>query len=153
MSDRDQADADVLFPDRQITIAGRPVTIHELTLRQSLALQAPMQPVIDALLPHYGADGAGVDSDTVLAALAAHPDATLELLAQCTGEPVDWLATLPEHEGMQLLLLCVSVHVPFFVRPLELRCQSQAQTAALAAARNLASCSPASSAMGTIKPH
>lgn len=42
---------------------------------------------------------------------------------------------------------------PFFVRPLELRCQAQAQTAALAAARNLANCSPASSATGTIKPH
>lgn len=151
MSDTD--DQAILFPARELTIAGRPVTINELTLRQSLALQAPMQPVIDALLPHYGLQGAGVDSDTVLAALAAHPDATLQLLAQCTGEPVDWLADLPEHEGMQLLLVCVSVHVPFFVRPLELRCQAQAQTAALAAARNLANCSPASSATGTIKPH
>ena len=152
MSDAGEADdLSVLFPTREATIAGRAVTVRELTFPQSMAISGRLTPVIDALAPHYGSDG--IDSDLVMATLSAHADVTLELLALSTGQPPDWLAALHEHEGMHLLLLCMEVHIPFFARRLELRHQARAQIAALAAARELASCSPASSATGTPKPH
>lgn len=153
MSEHDADDLTTLFSTREATIAGRAVTVRELTFPQSMALNARMAPVIEALLPHYGAEGDGIDSDTLMAALAAQPDVALELLTLSTGQPAEWLAALPEHEGMHLLLLCVAVHIPFFARRLEMRHQARAQIAALAAARELASCSPASSATGTTKPH
>lgn len=147
----DADDLSILFPTREATIAGRAVTVRELTFPQSMALNARMAPVIEALLPHYL--GEGIDSDTVMDVLSAQPDVALELLALSTGQPVEWLAALPESEGMQLLLLCVAVHVPFFGRRLEMRHQARAQIAALAAARELASFSPASSATDTPRPH
>lgn len=113
MSDPDADDLTTLFSTREATIAGRAVTVRELTFPQSMALNARMAPVIEALLPHYGAEGDGIDSDTLLAALAAQPDVALEMLTLSTGQPAEWLAALPEHEGMHLLLLCVAVHVPF----------------------------------------
>ena len=151
MSDSSADDLSVLFPSRVATVAGREVTVRELTFPQSMAMSAGLTPVIDALIPHYGADG--IDSDLVMAILSEHAEVTLELLALSTGQPQDWLAGLPEHDGMHLLLLCMEVHIPFFGRRLELRHQARAQTAALAAARELASSSPASSATGTTRPH
>lgn len=145
-------DLATLFSARQATVAGRELTVRELTFTQSMTIGARLQPVIDTLLPHYGPDGAGVDSDAVIAALSANPDAALEMLSLSTGQPVAWLAGLPEHDGTYLLLLCVAVHIPFFATRLELRHQTRrltVPTVAKASARS----SRGSSATGTRQAH
>ncbi len=109
--------------------------------------------VKELVQPHYADGGDGVGSDTVMAALEAHPDVALELLAASTGQSVEWLGALPERDGANLLMLCVVVHVPFFVARLERAYQSRAQLDLLNAARALAKSSPASSATDMTKPH
>lgn len=141
------------FNEERATVAGRELVVREITTVQSLGIASRMRPVIAVLLPHYGDDGAGVGSDTVIAALEAHPDVAMDLLALSTGQPAEWLGALPESAGSHLLLLCVKVHVPFFVSRLELAYQSRAQLDLLSAARALARSSPASSATDTTKPH
>lgn len=139
------------FSKQTATVGGREVVVREMTLVQSLGIAPRLAPVLAALQPHYSEEG--ISSDTVMAALEAHPDVALELLALATGQPVDWLASLPERAGGHLLLLCVGVHVNFFVSRLERAYQSRAQLAQLNAARALAKSSPGSSATDTTKPH
>lgn len=141
------------FAQEKVTVAGREVVVREMTIVQSLGIAARMAPVIVALQPHYADGGGGVTLGTVKAALEAHPDVYLELLALSTGQPVEWLSALPERTGAHLLTLCVGVHVPFFVSRLEEAYQSRAQLDLLSAARALAKSSPASSATDTTRPH
>ncbi len=157
MSDApDPDDLTAAFPAfNQVTamVGEREIVVREMTTVQSLGLSARMAPVIAALQPLYGDGREGISGDTVMAALEAHPDAALEMLALSTGQPVEWLAALPESIGSYLLMLCVGVHVPFFVSRLERAYQSQAQRDLLNAAQALAKSSPGSSATGTAKPH
>ena len=155
MNDADELSAALPdgFAQQKATVAGREVVVREMTIVQSLGISPRMAPVIAALQPHYADGGEGVSSDTVMAALEAHPDVALDLLALSTGQPVEWLSALPERAGGHLLLLCVMVHVPFFVSRLERAYQSRAQLDLLSAARALAKSSPASSATDTTKPH
>ena len=157
MSDSDADDLTAAFPaafqEQKATVAGREIVVREMTLVQSLGIAARMAPVFAALQPHYADGGDGVGSDTVMAALEAHPDVALELLAASTGQSVEWLGALPERDGANLLMLCVVVHVPFFVARLERAYQSRAQLDLLNAARALAKSSPASSATDMTKPH
>ena len=126
---QDAATLDVLAPERTCQVAGRTLTVRELTLRDALTFHARLGPVIDALLPAYGHDGAGVGTDDVLCALAAHPDLACDLLAATTGESADWFAALPERDGMLALLTFIAVHVPFFATRLELGHQAATRPA------------------------
>lgn len=146
MSDAD--DADILLPPRRVDIAGRTVTVRELTFAQALELHAAVQAVLAPLQAHYTADG--IDSDNVTSALAQHPAQALALLAASTGESSDWLAALGPADGYLLLVHFVAAHVGFFVTRLELQRQvalSRAQQSASASA------SPASSATATPPMH
>lgn len=121
----DDFDINILAPDVNVQVGGRTLTVHELTLRQSLQVHARMAPVMRALAPHYAEGGDGVGVETVLAALAAEPDLACELLALCTGQEESWIAGLPERDGTHLMLTFIAVHIPFFVTRLELWSQQR----------------------------
>ena len=144
--DADATDLDTLFPERTLTVAGQPVTVHELTFIQSLHLHASLAPVLEALAPHYGAEGIG--SDTVIGALAQHPQVACALLAAATRQSEEWIAALPEHDGYLLLLTFVAIHIPFFATRLELARQ-MAQALGRVMAATLAKSSRGSSATDT----
>ena len=143
---QDAVTLDVLAPERTCQVAGRTLTVRELTLRDALRFHQRLTPVVDALLPAYGPGGDGVGTDSVVAALAAHPDLTCDLLAAATGEPPEWFAGLPEREGMVALYTFIAVHVPFFATRLELGHQAATRPA-------WPKSSPASSATDTGPRH
>lgn len=149
MSDRPDTEADdldALLPERTVTVAGRALTVRELTLRQSLQVHWAIKPVIAELAPAYAPGGSGVGVDTLFDALSLYPDVAIALLSHATGEPVDWLVTLPESQSTPLLLAFIGLHIPFFATRLELAHQ-------MTAAQALAKSSPVLSATGTTAPH
>lgn len=148
-------DLSILYPQREITVGGRALTVHELTFEQSLRLHATVAPLLDLLATHYDSP-AGIGSDTVIDALAQHPQVACALLAAATGQPAEWIGALPEHEGYLLMMVFVGVHVPFFVARLETRAVSARAVKALAAmqaAKTSAKSSRGSSATGTPTTH
>ncbi len=153
MPETPEDDLSTLFSSRQVTVAGRELTVRELSFEQSMAINACMQPVIDALVPHYGPAGDGVDSDLAVTTLNAHPDAAIELMHLSTGQPRPWLAGLPEHIGTPLLMRVVEVNIHFFASRLELRHQARQRIAAPTPTKAPARSSRGSSATGTRQAH
>lgn len=113
----------ILQAQETLQIAGRAVTVRELTFGQSLALHGDIAPVIAALLPRYDS-AEGIDSEHIIDAMAVWPDLALRLLALTTGESADWLQALSEREGYLVLLHFARVNAPFFVTRLEMALQT-----------------------------
>ena len=151
MSDTPPDDLAILHPQVTVTVGDQDVTVRELTLAQSLAVHADLQPLLADLLPHYASE-AGIDSELILAVLARHPDLTIRLLAHATGRPAAWVGALRDSDGYLLMLHFVRLNTPFFAARLETAHQAARRRQALGPP-TLATSSPASFATGTTPPH
>lgn len=106
-------DLSVLLSTRDITIAGKPLTVREFTLVDSLAMNAVLKPVVASLADVMQSDWPSFES--VQDVLAEHANALPELIACCIGQPVEWVATLPGSEGTALMDWWWTVNRRFFM--------------------------------------
>lgn len=111
-------DLQVLFPDREIEIAGEKLTVREFRYREGLQAAALARPFLAGLRELL--TGAGeIEPEAVLALQAEHAAAWLELVALSCGKPVEWVANLPDKDAMALDGVFWEVNSPFFMRRLK----------------------------------
>ena len=124
-------DAEILDPDVTVTVDdretswietaplnGREVTVCEFNMFQGMRLGQVAAPLLDDLAAAIQRDATGPTLEQLAAAFGRHREIVLELLAISTGEPVDWLAELPDRDGQVLLMTLWQVNQDFFVQRL-----------------------------------
>lgn len=115
------ADLDLLFPDREVTVADPeteiPVdlTVREFRFREGLEAQALARPLIDALAEIIEGDDE-IGAEAIAGALAEHADTWLELIARASGVPPGWLASLADADGDALSEAMWDANRAFFTR-------------------------------------
>lgn len=116
-SDESQ-DAEVLFPDREVSVGGETVTVREFRFGELGRVTPIARPLLDAL----GAIAGGVDPADDLglweSIVAEHHDACVELIAISTGRPASWVRGLIDGDGQALMMTFWAVNASFFLRRL-----------------------------------
>ena len=117
MSDQDNA-AEVLHPERTLTIGDKEVTVREFSFRDGLELGPLMQPMMSRL-DAVVADGS--DLSGLFDVLYAHHELLELMLLKATGESKEWLDTLDALQGDRLVMALWTVNGDFFTRRLATR--------------------------------
>ena len=107
-------DLTILEPNRTLPIGDRSVTVREIGFFESLRLHAEIAALV-ADLVEQTEDG-NVDLSRLHRVCAAHPSATIALLAQACDQPAEWVHALPGAQGDLLLLTFWAVNADFFLQ-------------------------------------
>lgn len=124
MSDTTPAtEAEILFPDREVTLGGEAITVREFGYAETVRLSARHGALLTCIADEYQASG-GTALDLRLIAYA-HPEAWLELLALASGRPVEWIEGLSRADGDALAGAMWAANLDFFCRRLWHRLAAQ----------------------------
>lgn len=110
-----EGDLAILYPERQATIAGVPVTMREYGWVEGMQLHALMTPLVEEMASLAEKKNL-MDPAAHEALFIAHADVLPLLVATACDQPVEWVNTLSDRDGRNLRLLWWTVNVPFFVR-------------------------------------
>lgn len=110
----DPSEAEILFPDKTLTLAGEAVTVREFKYLEGLKLAAIAAPLLSAL-SQLMTEGE-IDLLKIDQVIADNADIWAQLLAASCDKPVDWLETLSDVEGTQLSWGFWEVNGPFLLR-------------------------------------
>ena len=118
----DSEDLEILFPERQMTIAGESITVKEFGFAESLRLDPFVADFVtgirDRLDSHKAAEPTSYMNDVVVV-FGEHPDAALELVAAACGKPIHWAAGLSAKDGQMALMAMWVVNANFFMQRLQ----------------------------------
>lgn len=117
MADADN-DVVLLFPDRELEVAGEKLVVREFRYRQGLEAAALARPFLAGLRALMVGPAADIDPEAIYVLQSEHSDAWLRLLAMSCGRTVEWVADLPDKEAMSLQNTFWEVNGPFFMRRL-----------------------------------
>lgn len=110
-------DLAVLHPDREVTIAGRRLVIHEYGFVEGLKLRAIAQPFIDALYTLTGGSGGRPPSfGDIENMLVEHWEQVLPLVARAADVDVEWIEGLTDEDGYLLMQEWWLANAGFFIR-------------------------------------
>lgn len=115
-ANQESSDLEILFPDREIVIAGKVLNVRELRFAEQLK----WQPILNELaetLEEVNMDDVNF-IDHVLARLGLHIDKLLDVVAFCCDQPRDWIESLPASSGEELIITWWTVNSSFFARRL-----------------------------------
>ncbi|MNZ69191.1 hypothetical protein D3C78_874830 [compost metagenome] len=108
---------EILFPDREILVAGQTVTVRELRFAEQLKHHHLLAPLSAALEASEPTELAGLDSvNRIYDLLAAHEEPVVALVAISVGRDEAWVRALPAADGENLLLTWWGVNSGFFIR-------------------------------------
>lgn len=111
-------DLEILYPEAEITVAGRKITLREYTFVQGLKLRAKIQPFLNGLSKLTATPELTLES--ILDLLAEHQESVLELMSVSTSVETSWIERLNVDEDGQLLAFTWwRVCGPFFIRQLQ----------------------------------
>lgn len=117
-------EAEILLPERRLTIGGEVITIHEFTFRQGLELAAEVDAVTGSITEEL-ADMDGQPDTSYVAklqkAFGREYAATLQLMAACCGRDAAWVEALDESDSTNLLMGMWLVNKDFFMRRLRVK--------------------------------
>lgn len=121
MSNPEQAaeatDLEILFPDREITVTGKTVTVRELRFAEQLQHHHLLAPLAAALESTDPTSLAGAGSiNRIYDLLAGHAEQVLALVALCCDQDEAWVHSLPAVDGENLMLTWWGVNCRFFIR-------------------------------------
>lgn len=145
------AELEVLFPDADVEVrdpdTGKPVTltVREFRFREGLEAQAAARDLIAELArlsERAAGGGEKISLAAVDAAIGAHAEAWLDLIARATGRDAEWLARLSDEDARAVTGAMWSANGPFFVRRVHGALVADAWTASLF--RSPASSTPSS---------
>lgn len=108
-------DLEILHPERTATIAGRKITMREYGFVEGLKVRALTKPLIDAL-HKFVADGSVPSAEEVQVILAEHADTVVVLMAKAADVDTEWVASLNQYEGDDLMAMWWGCNGPFFMR-------------------------------------
>lgn len=111
------ADLEILFPDREITVAGRTLTVRELRFAEQLKHHSLLTPLAAALAEAEPTALAGSESvNRIYDLLAGHWESVVALVALCCDQDEAWVRDLPAADGENLMLMWWGVNSGFFIR-------------------------------------
>ena len=96
-------EAEILFPDMELTINGEKITVKEINFVQGLRLGAVIRPLIDDLAVFFGDDKA-IDLNDVTDVFFKHEELFIEMLSITTGKDKAWIDDLDDADGQSLLM-------------------------------------------------
>jgi hypothetical protein len=124
MSDNSPAtEAEILFPDREVTIGGEVITVREFGYAETVRLSARHAALLTRIADEYEATGGKVMDLRLIA--YDHPESWLELLAQASGRPAEWIEGLSRADGDALAGALWAANLDFFCRRLWHRLAAQ----------------------------
>lgn len=107
------AEAEILFPDREVTVGDRTVTVREFTYAETLRLAGRMKGLLERIADEFGA---APDSGDIEAVIADHAEEWLDLLQIATGLGQSEIEALSKADGAALSLAMWSANMAFFCR-------------------------------------
>lgn len=113
-------DLEILYPEAELTVAGRAITLREYTFVQGLKLRAKIQPFLNGL-SKLTATPELTPLESILDLLADYQDSVLELMSVSANVEVEWIKRLNDEDGQLLAFTWWRVCGPFFVRQLQSR--------------------------------
>lgn len=119
VGDKRDDDTDVLFPERVLSIAGEDVTVREFTFLEGIRLDAKIQPLLDGFEAAAEDDATGAELMATL--LVDHQELMIELLATCSDRDVEWVESLSDSDGQDLMWTFWQVNRRFFLRRIGVR--------------------------------
>lgn len=111
-------DLAVLHPDREITIAGRPLVVREYGFVEGLRLRAVSEPFLAALYAAAKDDGQIPGFVGIEAVLADHAECVVQLVAASARVESEWIMGLSDEDGYRLMQEWWLATGPFFIRRL-----------------------------------
>ena len=105
---------EILFPDRELTLAGESVTITEFTFLQEQKAVPLAQPIIQAISDAFTGDKEPGFSD-IENIFFSWGEAFNQLVCMSVNKPVEWLEKLTGQEGQLLAMTFWSVNRRFFI--------------------------------------
>ncbi|MBD3610521.1 MAG: hypothetical protein HUJ30_08230 [Gammaproteobacteria bacterium] len=119
-------EAEILFPDQQIVIDGKSVTVKEFTFEQGLELGRVVRPLVVDMESLFE-DSEDPNLDDIGAVFAKHIDQFFHMLHCSTSEQIDWLKSLNDSAGNLLMIHFWAVNKDFFIRRLVQRKMERAK--------------------------
>lgn len=110
-------DLAILYPDRVLALGGVTVTLREYRYREGLEALVLARPLLTELRALLTGDTEFAPEE-LDALIGRHRDLWLQLLALACGQPLEWIAQLPDHDAMELQMAFWEVNGPFFTRRL-----------------------------------
>ncbi|MCW8923691.1 MAG: hypothetical protein OQK69_08695 [Gammaproteobacteria bacterium] len=110
-----EREAEILFPEAEITINDEKIIVNEITFIQGLKYGAMVQPMIAALAELFKKNE-DPDFEDIAGIFAANNEALLKLMTVCTGKDIKWLESLSDIDGQNLMATVWVVNKDFFTR-------------------------------------
>ena len=108
-------DLAILNPDRDAKIAGRAITAREYGFIEGLALEPAIKPFVDDLYALMEG-GRVVEIDEITVLLGKHEKLIVDLMVQSYGVEEDWIRSLNDSDGREVMFLWWAVCQPFFTK-------------------------------------
>ncbi|MFW6077413.1 MAG: DUF6631 family protein [Hyphomicrobiales bacterium] len=109
-----EKDAEVLFPERTLTVDGEAVTVREFSFLEEMRLAAMAEPLLERLRELSFDDEQSLTSRDLERAFVEHEAVFVELLAVAVDKPADWVRGLTRKNGQALMTTFWSVNHAFF---------------------------------------
>lgn len=113
----DASDAEILFPNREITVGDDVITVREFSYGEQLRYAARCRGLLAAIEQAFAADEAASVDDVI----EDFSDEWLSLLALATGQPREWLSGLTREQGDLLSTAMWETNRDFFLRTIARR--------------------------------
>lgn len=112
---------EILIPEREITVAGKTVTVREFSFMEGLRLAVVVSPMVSDMEALFSDSKAEVDVMTLQTLFANHSDALMKLMAVATSLDASVIEGLNDNDGQLLLMTFWAVNKGFFVNRLIMR--------------------------------
>lgn len=144
------SDLEILHPEAQLILAGRPIVVREYGYVEGLRLLTWAKPFVDDLQAAFDGATAAPRAAAIEALLIRHVDLLSRMVAQAADVEPEWVEGLGQADGDLLTAVWWSVNAPFFCR----RVLRQAVEARLESRSRGGASTPTSSvpAMGAAQP-
>lgn len=110
------SDADILFPDETLEIAGQTIEVREFRYLEGLRAIALARPLLEDLAKTL--EEGDLDALALEGLLGEHSAAWISLMSISTGQPREWIEGLRNREGQRLSMTFWQVNSGFFMRRL-----------------------------------
>lgn len=117
---------EILISTREITLSGKPVTVREYTLTDSLEHADDIEVMVQAFAERLAKSNA-VELHEVRQIIAQHRDCMTRLLAASSGLTAEQVGNLPASDGHELLMWWWLMNAGFFLNVARQQAQLQRQ--------------------------
>jgi len=108
-------EADILFPDKTLSLAGEDTVVHEFNYLEGLKAAAIAQPLLIDLQALIQSSN-GLDLPSLDRVIGHNADIWTQLLALSVNKTAEWIAALSDADGTALSMHFWEINGPFLLR-------------------------------------